>query len=103
MKGGVDEYQQWVYTSKQDMTKAWAQVQGCELDSYQRIKTPYDKVTDEKKVKGYNLTCFEYERGCAGRVVNCHYFGIHADYYEYFTEYDANLTYWLFVDDGDMD
>lgn len=47
--------------------------------------------------KGYDLKCYEFAQGCAARVINCEYFGTHADY----AEFDAKLVYMFFANELD--
>jgi len=48
-------------------------------------------VKDETK-SGYNLRCFEYTKGCKGRIMRCRYEGKHGDD----VPYDAKMAYWYF-------
>ena len=49
---------------------------------------------------GSNLKCYEYTKGCEGRVMNCNYEGVHGDQ----PVYDARLGYWFFNNEaGDAD
>lgn len=90
-KGGVDDYNEWIYTPTDTVVAEWAKVQGCDESSWSRITTPYDDYITDNTRKGYNLHCFEYTKGCAGRVMNCLYYGKHAKY----VAYDAQLVNWF--------
>lgn len=94
LNGGVDGYNEWIYRSVADFTTEWAQVQGCDLNSYGQFSTPYDNRIKHRWSKGYDLKCYEYKSGCAARVVNCEYYGTHANY----ASFDADMVYWLFTD-----
>lgn len=95
INGGVDGYNEWIYNSVEEFTKSWAEVQGCDMSSYKQFSTPYDSNIKHRWTKGYDLKCYEYTKGCAARVVNCEYYGTHANY----ASYDAKLSYWLFAND----
>ena len=75
------------------MTEEWAKVQGCDLDSKERIQTPFDDRVKNPNEKGYNLKCYEYTKDCAHRVIDCRSEGTHMKY----VRYDARLAYWLFT------
>jgi len=64
--GGVDSSNGWIYTSQEAMIKDWAETQGCDMDSMERIVTPYDNAEKRRFKKGYNLHCFQYTKGCSG-------------------------------------
>jgi len=87
--GGVDNYDEWISESQTSIITDWAKTQGCDLDSMERVVTPYDNY--EKRLrKGYNLHCFQYTKGCSGKVMQCAYKGTHANY----VAYDAQLVTW---------
>lgn len=40
--GGLDGSNEWIYESLEDMFKVYGLEQGCDLDSWEHVKTPYD-------------------------------------------------------------
>lgn len=81
-----------IYYSVDQMTWEWAKVQDCDLNSQERVITPYDDWVTHPETKGYNLKCYEYTKGCAARVINCAFYGTHFKY----ASFDARLAYWFF-------
>ncbi len=59
------------------MIAQWAIVQDCDLNSYKRVETPFDGFVTDPSENGYDLKCFEYTKGCKGRVMRCKYDGDH--------------------------
>lgn len=92
LNGGVDGSDEWIFYSVWQFTEEWAKVQGCDMNSYKRIHTPFDNYIKSRTRKGYNLRCFEYTKGCAARVINCQYYGTHMKY----VPYDAKLAHYFF-------
>ena len=83
---------EWIYESVDNMAKGWATTQHCDLSSYKRVKTPFDNYVTDATQSGYNLKCYEYTKGCQGRVMRCKYKGPHGED----IPYDAKLSHWYF-------
>lgn len=77
--GGIDGFNQYVFEPEDSMISQWAVVQECNMTSYARVETPFDKVVTDKTAVGSNHECFEYTEGCRGRVMRCLYHGAHGD------------------------
>ena len=90
--GGIDGSDEWIYESVDNMVKGWATTQDCDLSSYKRVKTPFDNYVTDATQSGYNLKCYEYTKGCQGRVMRCKYKGTHGED----IPYDAKLSHWYF-------
>jgi len=85
--GGIDGDDMWIYESIPNMFYLWGMVQGCDITSWNRVKTPFDDVPGN-----LNLACYEYTKGCkTGRSMRCEYDGKHAED----PVYMANIAWWL--------
>ena len=63
----------WIYESLDNTFWHWGIQQGCDLDSWSRVSTPYDNYPDNK-----NLECWEFVTGCkVGRAMKCLHDGGH--------------------------
>ena len=85
--GGIDDDESWIYESLDSTFYVWGLVQGCDMSSWERVKTPFDNVKNN-----LNLVCHEYTRGCrTGRSLSCMYDGQHGD----IPDYMQDLTWWF--------
>jgi len=85
--GGIDGSGEWIYESLKDTFMVFGLEQECDMDSWERVATPYDNNTSKQG----NLHCSEYTRGCQGRVMQCMHDGGH----DTIPEYMAPLTWWF--------
>ena len=75
-KGGVDKDGMWIYESLDETYWVWGLQQGCDLDSWRVVATPYDNEANNK-----NLQCWEFTKGCqTGRAMKCMHDGGHCAY-----------------------
>jgi hypothetical protein len=58
--GGIDGSNEWIYESLNDTFMVFGLEQGCDMESWDLVATPYDNNTSEQG----NLACSEYTRGC---------------------------------------
>jgi len=85
--GGIDGSGEWMYESLNDTFMVFGLEQGCDMDSWEHVATPYDNNTSKQG----NLYCSEYTKGCQGRVMQCMHDGNH----DIIPEYMAPLTWWF--------
>jgi len=69
--GGIDSDESWIFESLDNTFYVWGLIQGCDISSWERVKTPFDEVKGN-----LNLVCYEYTHGCkSGRALSCLYDG----------------------------
>ena len=68
--GGLDD-SGYFYEPEDCMLQQWAVMQKCDMHSYKQVKTPYDDYVKEAGAAGSNMTCFEWTKGCKGRIMRC--------------------------------
>jgi hypothetical protein len=89
--GGIDRTGEWIYESVEDTFKVFGLSQGCKLNSWTHVATPWDDFVPASGIQGKNLHCMEYTSGCSGRVMQCMHDGNHNTV----PEYMADLTWWF--------
>lgn len=85
-KGGVDGDNSWVFESLRNTLNYYGLVQGCDLESWERVITPWDY-----KPGNNNLACHEFTKGCKGRVMSCMHEGEHG----FMPDYSFEFAWWF--------
>jgi len=58
--GGIDRTGEWIYESVEDTFKVFGLSQGCKLNSWTRVTTPWDNFVPSSGIQGMNLDCMEF-------------------------------------------